>query len=216
MDDLEKQINIITKKSKRKTEYYNLKRAEDSVETKKLRAEFKKKLIKDLQDDSDMKGLYSIIGTSEQASKEYEKAQEEKKKASENLGNKENKDNEESQSEKPEEIDIDEMKNTIDEKAKSISKYAEEKYKTLSAGRLRGGAFNTSFNNFHGKVNDLYKTVDSYFSKTSKGSKEYTTLKNIKVIANNIVYLEEKGKDDSKLKKIIDDVNKISSELKNI
>jgi hypothetical protein len=47
MDDLEKQVGIIIKDNKRKTEYYNLKRAEDSVETKKLRVDFKKKLVSD-------------------------------------------------------------------------------------------------------------------------------------------------------------------------
>ena len=47
MDDLEKQVDIITKKNNRKADYYNLKRAHDSVETKKMRAEFKKKLIEE-------------------------------------------------------------------------------------------------------------------------------------------------------------------------
>jgi len=50
MDDLEKQVDIITKKNNRKSDYYNLKRAQDSVDTKKMRAEFKKKLIEDVED----------------------------------------------------------------------------------------------------------------------------------------------------------------------
>ena len=76
MDDLEKQVDILTKDNKRKTEYYNLKRAEDSVETKKLRAQFKKKLIKDLQEDAEMKKVYNITGTSEDADKEAKESEE--------------------------------------------------------------------------------------------------------------------------------------------
>lgn len=76
MDDLEKQIDILTKKSNRKAEYYNYKRAKDSVDTKKKRAELKYSLTQGLQDDQPIPGLSTIFGTAEAAQKDYEKSQE--------------------------------------------------------------------------------------------------------------------------------------------
>jgi hypothetical protein len=75
MDDLEKQIDILTKKSNRKAEYYNYKRAKDSVETKKKRAELKYSLTQGLQDDQPIPGLSTIFGTADAAQKDYEKSQ---------------------------------------------------------------------------------------------------------------------------------------------
>jgi hypothetical protein len=75
MDDLEKQVNIITKGSERKSEYYNLKRAEDSVETKKMRAEFKKKLVSDDDETEYLKDIQKILGKPDDAQKELEKAE---------------------------------------------------------------------------------------------------------------------------------------------
>jgi hypothetical protein len=75
MDDLEKQVNIITKGSDRKSEYYNLKRAEDSVETKKMRAEFKKKLVSEDDETGYLKDIQKILGKPEDAEKDLEKAE---------------------------------------------------------------------------------------------------------------------------------------------
>lgn len=86
MDDLEKQVDIITKKNNRKADYYNLKRAQDSVETKKMRAEFKKKLIEDTEDNEYLASIQKILGTPKQAEADLSKAKDQLAKEKENLG----------------------------------------------------------------------------------------------------------------------------------
>lgn len=86
MDDLEKQVNIITKKNNRKADYYNLKRAHDSVETKKIRAEFKKKLIEDVEDNEYLVSIQKILGTPKQAEADLSKANDKLAKEKGNIG----------------------------------------------------------------------------------------------------------------------------------
>jgi CRISPR/Cas system CMR-associated protein Cmr5 small subunit len=86
MDDLEKQVDIITKKNNRKADYYNLKRAHDSVETKKMRAEFKKRLIEDVEDNEYLASIQKILGTPKQAEADLSKANDQLAKEKENLG----------------------------------------------------------------------------------------------------------------------------------
>lgn len=74
MGELEKQVNIIIKENKRKAEYYNLKRAEDSVETKKLRVDFKKKLIANEDSLEYLSDIQKILGDPKDAEKDLEKA----------------------------------------------------------------------------------------------------------------------------------------------
>lgn len=86
MDDLEKQVDIITKKNNRKADYYNLKRAQDSVETKKMRAEFKKKLLDDVEENEYLSSIHKILGTPKQAEADLSKAKDQLEKEKENLG----------------------------------------------------------------------------------------------------------------------------------
>ena len=86
MDDLEKQVDIITKKNNRKSDYYNLKRAQDSVDTKKMRAEFKKKLIEDVEDNEYLANIQKLLGTPKQADADLSKAKDQLAKEKENLG----------------------------------------------------------------------------------------------------------------------------------
>jgi len=86
MDDLEKQVGIIIKGNKRKTEYYNLKRAEDSVETKKLRVDFKKKLISDEDSTQYLSDIQKILGNPKDAEKDLEKAQDNLSKEKDKIG----------------------------------------------------------------------------------------------------------------------------------
>jgi hypothetical protein len=86
MDDLEKQVGIIIKDNKRKTEYYNLKRAEDSVETKKLRVDFKKKLVSDEDSSEYLSDIQKILGNPKDAEKDLEKAKDTLSKEKESIG----------------------------------------------------------------------------------------------------------------------------------
>lgn len=86
MDSLEKQVNIITKKNNRKSDYYNLKRAEDSVETKKMRAEYKKKLITQSDDTEYLNDIQKILGTPKDAEKDLDVARENLTKEKDKLG----------------------------------------------------------------------------------------------------------------------------------
>ena len=86
MDDFEKQVNILTKKNNRKSEYYNLKRAEDSVETKKMRAEFKKKLLTASDEEGYLKGIQDILGDPKKAEDELKKSEENLDKIKNDLG----------------------------------------------------------------------------------------------------------------------------------
>jgi hypothetical protein len=74
MDSLEKQVNILTDKNNRKADYYNLKRAGDSVETKKLRAAFKKKLVSQEDDSEYLKDIQSILGDYKSAEKDLQRS----------------------------------------------------------------------------------------------------------------------------------------------
>jgi hypothetical protein len=86
MDELEKQVDIITKKNNRKADYYNLKRAEDSVETKKMRAEFKRKLAEEDGDAEYLAGVHKILGDPKKAQKDLEDAEKNLKKEKEIIG----------------------------------------------------------------------------------------------------------------------------------
>lgn len=74
MDDLEKQVDIITKKNNRKADYYNLKRAQDSVETKKMRSDLKNKLVTDIEENEYVNKIQGILGDSRSAQNDLEKA----------------------------------------------------------------------------------------------------------------------------------------------
>jgi len=75
MDDLEKEVDIITKDNSRKADYYNLKRSRDSAEAKKKRADNKYQLTKYQTDTNIQQKVADIFGTPEEAKKEAEEVQ---------------------------------------------------------------------------------------------------------------------------------------------
>lgn len=81
MDELEKQIDVITKRNSRRADYYNLKRAQDAAEAKKKRANYKYELSK-YQDDPELQErINSIFGSAKKAQEESQQAEEELKQA---------------------------------------------------------------------------------------------------------------------------------------
>lgn len=86
MDDMEKQVDILTKKNNRKSDYYNLKRAQDSVETKKMRADLKRKLVDGVEENEYAEKIQGILGNSKDAQSDLEKAKEKLAAEKEKLG----------------------------------------------------------------------------------------------------------------------------------
>jgi len=82
MDELEKQVDIITKRNSRRADYYNLKRAKDAAEAKKKRANYKYELSKYKDDPEMQQRIDSIFGSAKKAEEESQQAEEELKQAS--------------------------------------------------------------------------------------------------------------------------------------
>ena len=85
MEDLEKQINIITKENNRRIDYYNLKRSRDSAIAKKKRAEYKYKLVQGEHDPDVAKKIEELFGAPDVAQADAKHAEEVLKKAEERV-----------------------------------------------------------------------------------------------------------------------------------
>lgn len=82
MDELERQIDVLTKRNSRRSDYYNLKRAHDSAEAKKKRADYKYELSKYKNDPELQERINAIFGSVKKAQEESQQATEELKQAS--------------------------------------------------------------------------------------------------------------------------------------
>jgi len=170
MDDFEKQVDIITKKNKRKSEYYNLKRAEDSVETKKMRAELKKKLVAQEEEDDYLRNIRSILGTPEDAERDLEKAKNKYEKERERL--EAEKQLAEENNLKMQEI-IDLYKESLKQKIRDIEDYA-----LASAEKIEQLEKNKKLNrgNFQKMKERFDKEVESLEGETEKAIGRITTI----------------------------------------
>lgn len=178
MDDLEKQVNIITKESNRKSEYYNLKRAEDSVETKKMRAEFKKKLVSQDDEGDYLREVQKILGTPEDAQKDLEKAENKLAKEKERIGageeakkSSENKDS--SDSKKYEIVKIsqghnDEIEKILVDTADYVERGVEKLEKLERENRLNDGNFKTMEDFFVKRIEKAMDEVEETIAKLNK------------------------------------------------
>ena len=188
MDDFEKQVDIITKKNKRKSEYYNLKRAEDSVETKKMRAELKKKLVAQEEEDDYLRNIRSILGTPEDAERDLEKAKNKYEKERERL--EAEKQLAEENNLKMQEI-IDLYKESLKQKIRDIEDYA-----LASAEKIEQLEKNKKLNrgNFQKMKERFDKEVESLEGETEKAIGRITTInvadpKKVKEKDKSIKYL---------------------------
>jgi len=169
MDELEKQVDIITKKNNRKADYYNLKRAEDSVETKKLRADYKKKLITQAEDSEYLNDIQKILGNPKDAEKDLDKAKENLAKEKDKLGA----GGETSSLVKPdlEEKNEDfykEIRATIkdieDYTKRSLSKFENKE----ESKKINRGTFNMMQKAFDAKVKRASNVIETFKSKLSQ------------------------------------------------
>jgi chromosome segregation ATPase len=169
MDSLEKQVNILTDKNNRKADYYNLKRAGDSVETKKLRAAFKKKLVSQEDDSEYLKDIQSILGDYKSAEKDLEKAKRDLAKEKGEIGA-----SDEVSRMSPHKIEniLEEYHKEIMASLKDVKDYAEEssdRIKELSDSKeLNRGTYNAMKNKFESKITKISKYVEEAKSKISQ------------------------------------------------
>jgi hypothetical protein len=201
MDDLEKQVNIITKKNNRKADYYNLKRAEDSVETKKLRADFKKKLITQAEDSEYLDDIQKILGNPKDAQKDLDAAKEVLAKEKDKIGA----GGETSSLVKP---DLDEknedfykeiratVKDIEDYTKKSLSKFENKE----EAKKINRGTFNMMQKGFDTRVRKASNVIETFKSKisqvnstsdnetSSETNKAITNLLNLERQVSNLKY----------------------------
>ena len=217
MDDFEKKINIIIKGNKRKTEYYNLKRAEDSVETKKMRAEYKKKLMDEEEDSEYLKDIQKILGTKDDAVKDLEKAKEEQAKRKDEVSAKE---------EGLNKFKAD-IKDLLDAKSKEIEeslKDIEEYYKKIEdlindKKKLNSGAFSAMKVSLEKKIERAKDSIQDGITKikiisatekddVNKKSDAIDFLVNIQDNMINIKYFSSLPTEEEieKQKKYIDDI----------
>lgn len=199
MDDLEKQVNVITKGSKRKSEYYNLKRAQDSVETKKMRAEMKKKLVSQEDEDDYLKSIQKILGTPEDAKKDLEKAKDD-------LANEKGKigasDEDETELKKKIEEILKNHKEELSEIAERTKEYANksaERIKELEGNKkMNKGAFDAMKNSFEDKVGKVENSIENAIGKITQIKAEEGEI--VKDKGKAIEYLLDIKKDASDLK----------------
>jgi hypothetical protein len=194
MDDLEKQVNIITKGSDRKAEYYNLKRAEDSVETKKMRAEFKKKLVSEEDDNEYLKDIQKILGKPEDAQKDLEKAENTLTKEKEKIGAVE-----ETTKGSKEEIEkiIQSFNEEIQEILQSAREYAEDTLNTIKDlednKRMNKGVYLSMKHKFETKVEKAKDNAEKAIGKVAQVQAEDNDLihDKDKVIKHLIMFKKE-------------------------
>lgn len=217
MDSLEKQVNILTDKNNRKADYYNLKRAGDSVETKKLRAAFKKKLVSQEDDSEYLKDIQSILGDYKSAEKDLEKAKRDLAKEKGEIGA-----SDEVSRMSPHKIEniLEEYHKEIMASLKDVKDYAEEssdRIKELSDSKeLNRGTYNAMKNKFESKVTKISKYVEEAKSKISQigtstdkesgeeSSKAIEYLLNLEKAVTNIKYYTWPASDINKEKKEIE------------
>lgn len=75
MDELEKQIDILTRSNNRRADYYNIKRAKHSVEAKEKRATYKYNLVKYIDTPEVAERIDNVFGSADDAKKDAEEAQ---------------------------------------------------------------------------------------------------------------------------------------------
>jgi hypothetical protein len=217
MDSLEKQVNILTDKNNRKADYYNLKRAGDSVETKKLRAAFKKKLVSQEDDSEYLKDIQSILGDYKDAEKDLEKAKQNLAKEKGEIGA-----SDEVSRMSPHKIEniLEEYHKEIMASLKDVKDYAEkssDKIKELSDSKeLNRGTYNAMKNKFESKITKISKYVEEAKSKISQigtsadkesgeeSNKAIEYLLNLEKAVTNIKYYTWPASDISKEKKEIE------------
>jgi hypothetical protein len=194
MDDLEKQANLIIKKNNRRAEYYNLKRAQDSVETKKMRAEMKKKLVSQ-EDESDyLKDIQNILGTPEDAQKDLDKANDDLAKEKEKIGA-----SEESAQNSSEEIKkiVQVFNEEVEEILQSAKEYAEGTLSTIKDlednKKMNKGAYLSMENKFKSKVEKAKDNAEKAIGKIAQiQTEEKETIQNKnKVIKDLIMFKKE-------------------------
>jgi hypothetical protein len=225
MDSLEKQVDIITKKNNRKADYYNLKRAEDSVETKKLRAEFKRKLVTQAEDSEYLSDIQKILGNPKDAQKDLEDAKEALAKEKDKLGA----EGETSVTADPKLEDKNEdfykeiratVKDIEDYTKRSLDKFENRK----ESKKINRGTFNTMQKAFDTKVKRAAKVIETFKSKLSQinstsdneiskeTNKSITNLLNLQRQVSNLKYFTWPASDLEKEKETIlstlDQVNK--------
>ena len=193
MDSLEKQVNIITKKNNRKADYYNLKRAEDSVETKKLRAEFKKKLITQAEDSEYLNDIQKILGNPKDAEKDLNDAKDALAKEKEKLGA----GGETSAVAKPNLDDKNEdFYKEIRATVKDIEDYTKrslDKFKNKEESKkINRGTFNTMQKAFDSKVKRAANVIETFKSKLSQinTTSDNDTSKETNTTITNLLNLE--------------------------
>lgn len=216
MDSLEKQVDVLTNKNNRRSEYYNLKRAEDAVETKRLRAEMKKKLISQEDDAEYLKDIQKILGNPKDAEKDLEKAKQTLAKEKGDIGA-----SDEVSRMSPDKIEniLDEYHKEIMASIKDVKDYAEkslDKIQKLSDNKeMNKGAYNVMKNAFESKVGKISKYVEEAKSKISQigssdkeigkeSNKAIEYLLNLEKAVTNIKYYTWPAEDLSKEKKEIE------------
>jgi DNA repair ATPase RecN len=216
MDSLEKQVDVLTNKNNRRSEYYNLKRAQDAVETKRLRADFKKKLVTQEDDAEYLKDIQKILGNPKDAEKDLEKAKENLAKEKGEIGA-----SDEVSSMSPNKIEniLEEYHKEIMASLKDVKDYTEkslDQIQELSNNKeMNKGAYNAMKNKFESKVSKISKYVEeakSKISQISTSDKEkgketnqaIAYLLNLEKAVTNIKYYTWPSEDLSKEKKEIE------------
>ena len=227
MDSLEKQVNIITKKNNRKSDYYNLKRAEDSVETKKLRADYKKKLITQAEDTEYLSDIQKILGNPKDAEKDLNIAKEKLEKEKEKLGaggetsSLVNPDIEEKNEDFYKEIRAT-VKDIEDYTKKSLSKFENKE----ESKKINRGTFNMMQKAFDTKVRRASDVIETFKSKLSQVSatsdnevskqtnKAITNLLNLERQVSNLKYFTWPAADlEVEKKTILSTINKVNKQI---
>jgi len=227
MDELEKQVNIITKKNNRKADYYNLKRAEDSVETKKLRAVYKKKLITQAEDSEYLNDIQKILGNPKDAEKDLAIAKENLEKEKDKLGaggetsSLVNPNIEEKNEDFYKEIKAT-IKDIEDYTKKSLRKFENKE----ESKKMNRGTFNMmqkAFNNkvrrasdvieiFKSKLSQVNSTSDNEVSKDT--NKTITNLLNLERQVSNLKYFTWPASDiDGEKEIILSTLDKVSKQI---
>lgn len=227
MDSLEKQVNIITKKNNRKSDYYNLKRAEDSVETKKLRADYKKKLITQADDLEYLNDIQKILGSPKDAEKDLATAKENLAKEKDKLGaggetsSLVNPNIEEKNEDFYKEIKAT-IKDIEDYTKKSLSKFENRE----ESKKINRGTFNMMQKAFDNKVRRASDVIEVFKSKlsqvnstsdneTSKDTnKTITNLLNLERQVSNLKYFTWPASDlDSEKEIILSTLDNVSKQI---
>jgi cancer susceptibility candidate protein 1 len=224
MDSLEKQVDILTNKNNRRTEYYNLKRAEDAVETKKLRAEFKRKLVSQEDDAEYLKDIQKILGNPKDAEKDLEDAKKNLAKEKEEIGASDEVSN---MSPKKVENILEEYHKEIMASLKDVKDYTEkslDRIQELSDNKeMNQGAYNAMKIKFESKISKISKYVEEAKSKISQignsnaesgkeSNQAISYLLNLEKAVTNIKYYTWPAQDLDKEKKEIESALEVVEE----